>query len=430
MGVLASATNREVWTLEHSSDWAARVSRELDELQIDSVHICVKPLKNYGEYSWYDPPLESIPRDVALAVCDGPPGGGHGGRSGMLPVMKEYLADNVAVLLDDTIRSDEKEIAKDWAEALNTTVIERGAEYPYAIIRGGRDDESYARGDSQPLVTVGVPVFNGEMYLSQSLESVLSQTITNLLLLVSDNESTDSTQNQCMQYVNKDARVRYYRQRKNIGVFQNYNELARKSASKYFKWQSSSDWCDRAMLAACVDVLESRPDVVLACPQVWLEGESGGLSPYDKDFGLEMEDPAARFSYLCDNIQLCNLFNGVIRTDALRRSSLNQSFLGSDIVLLAELSLCGKVVLITDRLWCRRMTPSSASKLQSAEQRKEFLIGTPSSVGRYLTWKSTYALILVVLRSGRDFKVKIRSLRYLLRKAIMSRQELLREMFS
>ena len=135
LGILGKSTGRQIWTLEHSEEWATKVQRVLDELEISSVRIHVSPLRVYEDFSWYDPPLESMPRDFSLVVCDGPPGGGHGGRSGMLPIMRDYLAKHVSILLDDTVREDERELAKIWAKSLGATLDACGTEKSFAAIR-------------------------------------------------------------------------------------------------------------------------------------------------------------------------------------------------------------------------------------------------------------------------------------------------------
>ena len=78
---------------------------------------------------------------------------------------------------------------------------------------------------SESLVCIGVPVYNGEKFLKNCLDSLLSQTFTNFNLIISDNASTDSTQSICQEYVQKDKRIQYYRQTKNIGIIikQDYN---------------------------------------------------------------------------------------------------------------------------------------------------------------------------------------------------------------
>lgn len=66
----------EVWS---APEWAAKVQRCLNKYKIDSVVLCAKPLRDYGECVWYDPPLDSMPAAFPVVICDGPPGTVKGG---------------------------------------------------------------------------------------------------------------------------------------------------------------------------------------------------------------------------------------------------------------------------------------------------------------------------------------------------------------
>ena len=78
---------------------------------------------------------------------------------------------------------------------------------------------------SESLLTIGMPVFNGENTISKSIDSLLKQTFDDFKLIISDNASTDSTQKICEEYAKKDNRIQYIKQKKNIGQLSNYNLL-------------------------------------------------------------------------------------------------------------------------------------------------------------------------------------------------------------
>lgn len=142
IGALTQRLGRTVWTLEHNREWAERVGRYLKRYRIRSVRLCLTPLKNFGEFSWYTPPPESMPREFALVICDGPPGDTYGGRYGLLPVMRERLKPGAVILLDDAAREGEKAIASRWADEFGTVHKLHGTTKPYFEIRmpdsGGR----------------------------------------------------------------------------------------------------------------------------------------------------------------------------------------------------------------------------------------------------------------------------------------------------
>ena len=69
-----------------------------------------------------------------------------------------------------------------------------------------------------PRLSIGLPVYNGENYLAESLEALLGQTYEDFELIISDNASTDGTADICQRYGKQDSRIRYIRQPRNIGL--------------------------------------------------------------------------------------------------------------------------------------------------------------------------------------------------------------------
>ena len=130
IGVIAKSTGQSHWVLEHTPSWAARVQSELDRYELGS-HLSAAPLKDYGDFAWYEPQLDSMPDSFSLVICDGPPGDTKGGRSGLVPVMNDRLKTGCVVLLDDAHREEERAIAKRWETELGATSITLGSERPY-----------------------------------------------------------------------------------------------------------------------------------------------------------------------------------------------------------------------------------------------------------------------------------------------------------
>ena len=97
------------------------------------------------------------------------------------------------------------------------------------------------RKEELPQISIGMPIYNGEQFLHQRLESILSQTFTDFELIISDNASTDSTGKICEEYARKDHRIRYIRQEKNIGALLNFNFVLKEAKFNYFVWMASDD---------------------------------------------------------------------------------------------------------------------------------------------------------------------------------------------
>jgi len=115
---------------------------------------------------------------------------------------------------------------------------------------------------SESLVCIGVPVYNGEKFLKNALDSLLSQTFTNFNLIISDNSSTDSTQSICQEYAQKDKRIQYYRQTKNMGIVSNHKFILNKAKSKYFVWAAADDLWNNTFLEKNVKILENNKNFI------------------------------------------------------------------------------------------------------------------------------------------------------------------------
>jgi predicted O-methyltransferase YrrM len=131
LGAIAQKQGRSHWALEHTPEWAARVQRYLNRYQLESVVLCSKPLKDYGDFCWYDAPLASMPDSFSLVICDGPPGFTKGGRYGLVPLMKERLKPGCVILLDDAEREQERTIAARWQAELGASFETLGPNKPF-----------------------------------------------------------------------------------------------------------------------------------------------------------------------------------------------------------------------------------------------------------------------------------------------------------
>jgi hypothetical protein len=140
VGLLAGRRGFETWSLEHHAGWHARVASALEEQNVPRARVVVAPLKSYGAFSWYDPPLAEMPEAFRLVVCDGPPGDTPGGRYGLLPVMRGRLPAGAVVLLDDAERPDERAVLGRWSDeyGVRFELRETGeGAYAVAVCEGG-----------------------------------------------------------------------------------------------------------------------------------------------------------------------------------------------------------------------------------------------------------------------------------------------------
>ncbi len=119
LALLAEKYDRHIWTFENHENWGIHMRKIMNAFELSRIRVCHTPLRNYGEYEWYEIPYNRLPCDFGLVVCDGPPGTIQGGRYGLMPVMCGYLRSDCRILLDDTHRKNEKALIRRWAEERN-----------------------------------------------------------------------------------------------------------------------------------------------------------------------------------------------------------------------------------------------------------------------------------------------------------------------
>lgn len=205
-------------------------------------------------------------------------------------------------------------------------------------------------------VSIGLPVYNGENYLAEALDSLLSQTYADFELIISDNGSTDGTERICHEFAGRDPRVRYYRVEENRGAAWNFNRVFDLATAPYFKWAAHDDRCMPTYLERCMDKLESDPSVVLCHSRAAVIDDSGRpVEDYAVGLG-RIDSPRPRDRFI-DTILIrhrCYHVFGVIRRDVLARTPRIANYIGSDLPLLAELSLRGRFCELPERLFISR----------------------------------------------------------------------------
>ena len=107
-------------------------------------------------------------------------------------------------------------------------------------------------------VFIGIAVYKGERFIRQAIESLLNQSFSDFTLFISDDMSTDKTSEICLEYANKDRRIIYYRQKKNLGMFPNFKFTLEKADALYFMLASQDDMWEKDFIKTCVENIEKR----------------------------------------------------------------------------------------------------------------------------------------------------------------------------
>lgn len=214
-----------------------------------------------------------------------------------------------------------------------------------------------------PRVSIGLPVYNGEAYLAEAIDSILGQTYTDFELVISDNGSIDATQRLCEEFARNDDRVRYHRAETNRGGTWNFNRVVRLSGGEFFRWAAHDDVIRPTYLERCVAALDSHPEAVLAHTSVEIIDEHGrNHGRYDAP-PMRRNDPRphVRFHDAATYGGRCHQIFGVMRRNALDKIPPYSDYGHADGVLLAQLTLLGPFLLVDEPLQLMREHGGQAS---------------------------------------------------------------------
>ncbi len=208
-----------------------------------------------------------------------------------------------------------------------------------------------------PAVSVGLAVYNGGEFLGQAIDSILSQDFQNIELIISDNSSSDNTEEICLEYQKMDNRLRYHRLEENLGAKKNLLHVLGLSRAPYFMWSSHDDLHERSFISTCLEKIEQDPSIALVYPRTKVLNRNSRLMGLANDhINADQDNPTERFRHLIWEIGMCNMFYGLYRSHIIKKARSWNESLFMDNLILAEISLLGKIVQIDDVLFVRRLT--------------------------------------------------------------------------
>lgn len=259
---------------------------------------------------------------------------------------------------------------------------------------------------AQPLVSIGLPVYNGENYLREALASLVAQTwdggpFEALEIVISDNASTDATEAICREFAARDPRIRYHRQATNIGAGPNYNWVFHAARGRYFKWAAHDDTMDANAMELCAKAMDADPGTVLCHPRL-VDTDAAGTVIAEFDRGeAGLRAPADRFFQVIQIGHNCAEVFGLTRRDTLAGTGLIRDYTDSDRTLLGELALRGRIRQVEGARFYRRIHDQKSDRVYSSyNERAEWF--NPANRGRIVLSATSQLrdLFVSVLRAG------------------------------
>jgi glycosyltransferase involved in cell wall biosynthesis len=208
---------------------------------------------------------------------------------------------------------------------------------------------------AQPLVSAGMPVYNGAKFLRSSLEALLAQDYPNIEIVISDNASEDETEAICRDYASRDPRIRYYRNAENLGAARNFNRVFRQAQGEFFFWAACDDFWKPSFIRQCVALLLEHPEASLChvqSQQMTCEGKPFG-APFLHYVNADA-DVRVRWKRILADLDWHIAVYGMGRTACMKHSGLMRSVWGSDQLFVAEMALYGTIVQVPEQLWWHR----------------------------------------------------------------------------
>jgi glycosyltransferase involved in cell wall biosynthesis len=211
----------------------------------------------------------------------------------------------------------------------------------------------------QKLISICMPVYNGGETLKSSLSSLLAQTYKNIELIISDNASTDNTSIICKEFVKKDPRVRYIKQKTNIGSINNFQAVLKEAKGEYFMWAADDDWWHPDFILHLKNILDKNPEYGLA-----MSSFKGGPNNKRVHKFIGLNNPTnlkgfELFRYAGSGFRKNKgsmLFYSLFRKDFLDKffyRPLVKNCKSPERLMLGEMALSTKFYTIPDVLWAK-----------------------------------------------------------------------------
>ena len=200
--------------------------------------------------------------------------------------------------------------------------------------------------EPRPLVSLGVPIYNGEKLLCPALDALLEQTYTHLEIVIVDNASGDGTEAICRQYTERDPRIRYYRNPTNVGVYANFRRVVELSTGEYFMWTAVDDYRPSTVIENCVNAILQGPRAVMAHGPILVKGEGNpALVPIANDMDLSSNDSEERIRTFTTQMTHNAMLYGLYRRNALIQGWMGSCY-GQDYLVCLQMCLLGPVAYV------------------------------------------------------------------------------------
>jgi glycosyltransferase involved in cell wall biosynthesis len=199
--------------------------------------------------------------------------------------------------------------------------------------------------NADTLVSIGLPVRNAGARVAGVVESVLAQDHGNIELVISDNGSTDETEEICRSLATWDDRIAYHRQPQNIGLFNNFVQTIGLAKGSFFRWIGDDDRLAPTFVSRCLHEFAKDPRLLLVTTQIEYLGPDGRTQTVRHDAtAMGSADPVDRLAELLRLLNASHLLidplYGMVRRAPVAAIP-RRNMLREDEVFAVKLALAG-----------------------------------------------------------------------------------------
>jgi len=192
-----------------------------------------------------------------------------------------------------------------------------------------------------PIVSIGLPTFNRCAYLRIALSSILTQDYVNMEIIISDNASTDNTELLCVELCERDSRIKYYRQIRNIGAVPNFEFVLKKASGPFFMWVADDDKLEPTIIKKYVDFLRNHPRYALVSGEINHWG-NGAIVFVEKEMTFAQSSGEERLIDFYRNIEHGGMIYGLMRRELAVKAPL-RNVMGADWIFVGALAYLCKI---------------------------------------------------------------------------------------
>jgi predicted O-linked N-acetylglucosamine transferase (SPINDLY family)/glycosyltransferase involved in cell wall biosynthesis len=201
---------------------------------------------------------------------------------------------------------------------------------------------------------IGIPVYNEEKYIGETLMSLKAQNVDDVQFFITDNRSKDKTMEICRDLILDDERFSIYQHERNIGAFENFEFALSKTDSQYFMWIGGHDFISSQYIETAIQELDVSPHVSMVFGQPYAVVNSAVEGPVKEAiYDFSDKNPLNRYILSVATLSNCSIFHSLFRRKSINRFSF-QKTISFDHVFISHLLWQGKLQYMEEEKYYRR----------------------------------------------------------------------------